>query len=187
MRHELKTWREPFDAVERGEKRHEIRVDDREPPYATGDELLLQLYDPEKKIYLRREILVQVTHITRAPFVPAGLCVMSILHKTQPLGAVPSEAWYCGCDFCSTTRQRQKQESEDRYDEGYRAGRAYTLRNVIEDALEEAGGVLRREMRTIALTLVAEHEPSQPDEDTKAAGASAASARTADCGLRTAD
>lgn len=76
--HELKTWPEPFEAIWIGDKHHEVRVDDRN--YDVGDELLLREYDPDLKKYLGREIYVFVTHITRAPFLPAGLCVMSIQH-----------------------------------------------------------------------------------------------------------
>ena len=76
--HDLKTWPEPFEAVWRGEKHHEVRVDDRS--FAVGDELLLREWDPKTETYSNRGIQVRVTHITREPFVPAPLCVMSFQH-----------------------------------------------------------------------------------------------------------
>ncbi len=75
--HELKTWLGPFDAVWNGYKLHEIRTEvDRH--FAVGDILVLRQYDPDRAAYLGCRARVLVTHITRAPFVPAGLCVMSI-------------------------------------------------------------------------------------------------------------
>jgi hypothetical protein len=74
--HDLKTRPAPFEAVLDGSKVHEVRVDDRD--FAVGDALRLREYDPEAQRYLGRELLATVTHITRAPFVPVGLCVMSI-------------------------------------------------------------------------------------------------------------
>lgn len=46
--HRLKTWPEPFAAVETGEKTHEIRADDR-GGYAIGDVLVLQEYEPPRR------------------------------------------------------------------------------------------------------------------------------------------
>lgn len=74
--HDLKTWPEPFELTWRGYKHHEVRVDDRD--YHVGDELLLREYDPSSLVYSGRSVRVLVTCITRAPFVPAGLCVMSV-------------------------------------------------------------------------------------------------------------
>lgn len=74
--HELKTWPEPFDAVWRGEKHHEVRVDDR--GYRVGDELLLQEWEPKEGLYSGRSIRLRVTHISRGPWVPEPLCVMSV-------------------------------------------------------------------------------------------------------------
>lgn len=44
MIHELKTWPEFFDAVDRGEKTFEVRRDDR--GFQVGDEIVLQRWQP---------------------------------------------------------------------------------------------------------------------------------------------
>jgi hypothetical protein len=44
--HELKTWPGPFGAVLTGEKTFEWRRDDRTPPFATGDVLVLMEFIP---------------------------------------------------------------------------------------------------------------------------------------------
>lgn len=86
--HKLKTWPEPFSAVEAGRKRYEIRTDDR--GYAVGDWLLLCEWDPtthdeiwrkyEARGFTGREVLVRVTYMTPggAWGLPEKLCVMSI-------------------------------------------------------------------------------------------------------------
>ena len=42
-------------------------------------------YDPKEGVFLARGALVNVTYVIRAPWVPAGLCVMSIevVRKTE--------------------------------------------------------------------------------------------------------
>lgn len=74
--HDLKTWLEPFDAVWSGEKRHEVRQDDR--GFAVGDDLLLRRWDQTGEKFAGRFVKARVTHITREPWVPPPLCVMSI-------------------------------------------------------------------------------------------------------------
>lgn len=84
--HELKTWPEPFAAVRSGDKRHEVRRDDR--GFAVGDTLRLREWDPAaasfdlgtRGRYTGRVERVRVTYLTRGPEwgVPAGMVVMSI-------------------------------------------------------------------------------------------------------------
>jgi hypothetical protein len=92
--HDLKCWPAPFAAVLSGEKKHEIRVDDR--GFAVGDVLHLREWDPTPiKVpitawstvmtdgwagYTARSLRVRVTHLTPggAWGLPANLCVMSI-------------------------------------------------------------------------------------------------------------
>lgn len=81
--HELKTWPDPFEAIWRGEKTHEVRRADR--PFKVSDALLLREMVPalgEQTIgyYTGRRILVEVTHITPGGTwgLPDDLCVMSI-------------------------------------------------------------------------------------------------------------
>lgn len=42
--HHVKSWSHFFDAIKRGDKRHDLRLNDRD--YAVGDMLVLQRYDP---------------------------------------------------------------------------------------------------------------------------------------------
>jgi len=56
--HRLKTWPAYFDAVRRGDKRFEVRRDDR--GYAVGDTLLLREWDPS----LRHEGLTEADGYT---------------------------------------------------------------------------------------------------------------------------
>jgi len=76
--HELKTWLGPFAAIQSGEKRHEVRVNDRN--FQPGDQLLLKEWDEMYYKHTGREILVNVTHLTigGAWGLPDNLCVMSI-------------------------------------------------------------------------------------------------------------
>lgn len=94
--HELKTWPEPFERLWAGDKRHEVRKDDR--GYAVGDLLILREYDPapgdvldelhmrlcgvvtEPGRYTDRAALVVVSYITpggRFGLAP-DICVMSV-------------------------------------------------------------------------------------------------------------
>jgi hypothetical protein len=61
MIHKLKTWTEYFEKVLDGSKAFEIRENDRN--YKKGDLLLLQEYNPIKKRYTGREVLVKVNYI----------------------------------------------------------------------------------------------------------------------------
>ena len=82
MIHELKCWPGPFQDMNEGRKRHEIRVDDR--GFQVGDVLHLREWVPHSSLYpgsytgadLRR----RVTYISRGPEwgLPSGLVVMSV-------------------------------------------------------------------------------------------------------------
>lgn len=48
MRHELKCWPEYFQAIKAGDKRFELRKDDREPKYEVGHTLVLEEWTPCK-------------------------------------------------------------------------------------------------------------------------------------------
>ena len=79
LRHELKTWPAPFQAILDNIKRYEIRKNDRN--FQLGDELFLREYDPQTQRYSGREITVEVTYMTKGGQwgIPEGICVMSIL------------------------------------------------------------------------------------------------------------
>jgi hypothetical protein len=79
--HELKTWPQFFNAVWSGEKKFEIRADDKDPPYAVGQCLALDEFDPDTQQYTGRWFVVRVTYLLRGPSpfgLPAGVVVMAI-------------------------------------------------------------------------------------------------------------
>lgn len=65
MKHELKTWPAYFAAVDRGEKRFEIR-DNRDRGFQKGDCVILKEYDHGKGLgrYSGEEIMVEITYVT---------------------------------------------------------------------------------------------------------------------------
>lgn len=83
--HRLKVWPGQFRAVKRGDKRHEIRHDDR--GFGEGHRLLLQEWDPADSEYTGDELMVLVTYISRGPDfdLPRGYVVMSIAVITMPI------------------------------------------------------------------------------------------------------
>jgi len=77
MKHELKTWPDPFNAVVRGIKTAEFRKDDR--GFHVGDYLGLREWHPEKG-YSGRCYTVEVSDLTTdSRFgIPEGYCMLSI-------------------------------------------------------------------------------------------------------------
>jgi hypothetical protein len=61
--HRLKSWPPFFEAIVRGNKRHELRRSD-DRTFQVGDVLLLEEYDPQSNTYTGRQIQVEVTYIT---------------------------------------------------------------------------------------------------------------------------
>lgn len=61
MIHDLKTWSESFNAIERGVKTHEVRFNDRD--YQVGDLLRLKHWDPETRTYSGRELYVEIVYL----------------------------------------------------------------------------------------------------------------------------
>ena len=75
--HHLKTWTEYFWAVVRGDKKFEIRVNDRD--YKVGDILVLEEYDPTRERYTGNRLHRHVTYMLDDPhFVKSGMVCMSI-------------------------------------------------------------------------------------------------------------
>ena len=78
MNHKLKIWPEYYEAILEGKKTCEIRRED-DRHFNVGDTLELQPFDPKENVYLENKPLhVEVTHIVREPWLPAGLAAMSI-------------------------------------------------------------------------------------------------------------
>lgn len=61
--HELKTWPGFFQSVWDGDKRAELRKDDR--GFEVGDFLVLREYDPVTAEYSGRRFLAEISHIVR--------------------------------------------------------------------------------------------------------------------------
>lgn len=76
--HELKAWPEFFLAVVSGEKRCEIRLNDR--GYKVGDRLRLREYSTMKEAYTGLETWVRVTHVLDDDrFLQPGYVALSIV------------------------------------------------------------------------------------------------------------
>lgn len=89
--HDLKVWPAPFRALRRGEKRHEVRRDDR--GFAVGDALHLREWQPRRRRYTGRVVERIVTHKTAGGRwgLPRGLCVLSVRPRSaaEVVAAVP--------------------------------------------------------------------------------------------------
>lgn len=88
MKHELKTWPGPFEAVLSGAKRFEIRRDDGRG-FAVGDQLLLREYVLSDEHYTGRAILTGVTHIERGWGLHPDVVVMGIRVLDPTAGGRP--------------------------------------------------------------------------------------------------
>jgi hypothetical protein len=80
MTHSLKCWPQYFFPMVMGEKRCEVRLDDR--GFDMGDDLILREWRPDTQDYTGHEIKVWVSHILRAGDVPGiqpGYVVMTVL------------------------------------------------------------------------------------------------------------
>ena len=76
--HELKSWPDEFEAINRGIKTHEVRKWDRD--YEVGDLLILREYEPIERHYTGRMLHCKVTHVTQGGRfgLPEDVCVMSV-------------------------------------------------------------------------------------------------------------
>lgn len=90
MTHELKCWPQFFRAIKSGEKRFELRRDDRDQPFRCGDKLRLREWNPNALApgfgdYTGRALLVHVTYVMAGPAfgVAPGFVCMSI-RKARP-------------------------------------------------------------------------------------------------------
>ncbi len=78
LKHYLKTWPEPFAALSSGEKTCEFRKNDR--GFVTGDELVLEEWNPEDRVYTGEKLDRVVTHALHGPAfgIPEGFVLMSV-------------------------------------------------------------------------------------------------------------
>ncbi len=89
--HRLKTWPEAFAEVHCGAKTFEWRRDDR--PFAEGDVVVLNEWEPTHERYTGRRIVADVGFVLRAPAfgVPDGFCVFSLVDVGDTETCDPSE------------------------------------------------------------------------------------------------
>ena len=80
--HQLKTWPQYFEPVNRGDKTFEIRFNDRN--FTTGEYLSLQEFDPTEQSYTGRSALFRITFITDFEQKP-GFVVMGIKPFIEPI------------------------------------------------------------------------------------------------------
>ncbi len=78
MTHNLKSYPLYFAAVLRGEKRHELRANSDSGPFAVGDTLILNEFDPATLHATGAQCTVQVTYISPpAHWIMPGYTLMS--------------------------------------------------------------------------------------------------------------
>ena len=78
--HTLKTWPGVFEATRTGRKLFEFRRDDRSPPFAVDDRLVLVEWDPATKRETGRALEAGVSFVLRgAHGVPDGFAVLSLV------------------------------------------------------------------------------------------------------------
>lgn len=87
MLHELKSWPEFYGAAVSGEKRFEVRLNDR--GFRVADELLLREYDPEREEYTGRSAQFLVTYILDSvnDVIPRGISPDYVVMSIAPLDA----------------------------------------------------------------------------------------------------
>jgi len=79
MTHELKAWPEFYDAILKGDKRFELRKDDRMPPFKVGDTLRLREWTWATGDFTGRELSMNVTYLLRGrPWLAPGYVAMSV-------------------------------------------------------------------------------------------------------------
>lgn len=128
--HDLKTWPEYFGAIERGEKRFELRKNDRN--FQAGDLLRLREWNPSEEKYTGREMTVTVTYLVQGKFgIPADLCVMSIARSETRERVLE--------DALRSALEEYDSRKEDIMTMDYAYAIAEDTINKVRDALERKG------------------------------------------------
>jgi hypothetical protein len=82
MIHQIKCWPVYFQHIVTGKKSFEFRKDDR--PYAVGDVLRLDEWDPSTAAFTGRTADRRVTYLAHGGLIPDGYVVMSIVTIATP-------------------------------------------------------------------------------------------------------
>lgn len=91
MEHRLKTLPAYFEEIAAGRKSFEVRKDDREPPYCSGDTLLLEEF-AEGSHFTGRWVRANVGYVLRGEYCKDGYCIMSITMTGRHGFAPPTRA-----------------------------------------------------------------------------------------------
>ncbi len=86
--HDLKCWPDAFDAMERGDKVHEFRKDDR--GFAVGDRLRLRRFDPTSGEFTGAELVRVVTYVGTGYGIPDGYVCMSVRPEVEAPVVLPA-------------------------------------------------------------------------------------------------
>jgi hypothetical protein len=91
--HHLKTWPRFFEAVVSGAKPFELRRLDR--PYATGDRLVLEEWDPATEKYTGRHASRDVMYMVAGPCfgLPEGHCILGLSRSDADLARAEAKGW----------------------------------------------------------------------------------------------
>ena len=120
--HVVKSWSWLFDAIARGEKTHDLRINDRD--YAVGDFLELHRYNPAMGRFTGEVCTVTVTYITNnkqpcafsSAVLPRDYCILSI-KLVQPPHVSPSppvfECPECGADLAAGPHRKFCSQGQD--------------------------------------------------------------------------
>lgn len=92
--HKLKTWPEPFIAVEAGRKTCELRRADRD--FKVGDGLMLVEFDPQRDTLTGRYVCRKITHILTGDVVPRALLDGYVVLSIEPADRFDEEAMLGG-------------------------------------------------------------------------------------------
>lgn len=87
--HRVKSWKPFFDAIRKGDKLHDLRVNDRD--YKVGDMLVLECYEPFTGNYTGETHVVEVSFITSNQFpcafssavLPKDYVILSLRRKAS--------------------------------------------------------------------------------------------------------
>lgn len=77
--HILKIWPEYYEGLKSGNKKHEVRKDDRS--FVVQDYIQFQEWDPKDQLYTGRLMTAQITWVTEGGNfgLPLGICVFSVV------------------------------------------------------------------------------------------------------------
>lgn len=85
--HYLKLWPSVFDAVKERRKTFELRADDRDPRFQSGDVLVLEEWDEVQGQHTGRRFLANVSYVLRGAIgerfgLKPGYCIMALSTAT---------------------------------------------------------------------------------------------------------